>query len=68
MARFFLLSNQLQPGTSLLRHIYTHKLADLESLPLVFQPEDPKRGYDLSILVRPALQYLKRHGLLGYPQ
>jgi hypothetical protein len=53
MARFFLLSNGLQPGTSLVKHLISNNLDDLVSEPPLFgrRSGDAKRGYDLSVLV-----------------
>ncbi len=51
MARFFLQSNRLQPGSRLAQHIYSGRLADLVSVLPSVERHGRKIGYDRSVLV-----------------
>jgi hypothetical protein len=52
MARFFLLSNQLQPGTSLFQHLVPPNMDGLFSPSMAWSaPGSPRKGYDTSVLV-----------------
>jgi hypothetical protein len=56
MAHFFLQSNRLQPGSSLLKHIGSHRLADFEAPTTDSKGRRRGQGYDQSVLVRQCQQ------------